>query len=52
MVFYFEGEVLTEKQYFDKLYIKILERENRVIREEQRKGYLESEIENENNLKW
>jgi len=26
MVFYFEGEILTEKQYFDKLYIKILER--------------------------
>jgi len=26
MVFYFEGEILTEKQYFDELYVKILER--------------------------
>ena len=26
MVFVFEGEILTEKQYFEKLYIKILER--------------------------
>ena len=37
MVFYFEGEILTEKQYFEKVYIKILKRENRAIREEQRR---------------
>jgi len=26
MVFYFEGEILTDKQYFEKVYIKILKR--------------------------
>ena len=32
MVFYFEGEILTEKQYFDKLYIKNIRTANWGVR--------------------
>jgi len=47
MVFYFEGEILTDKQYFEKLYIKILEGRIEQLREEQRKVALKSETEYE-----
>ena len=42
MVFYLEGEILTEKQYFDKLYIKILKRRIDQLEKDRGKGYLKS----------
>jgi len=46
MVFYFEGEILTEKQYFEKVYIKILKGRIEQL-EKNREGCLKSEIEYE-----